>query len=419
MARALLGLVVASALAAASLLAWWTLRPNRAQVDPALRLVHWDVVADGSHNSNTDLVFWRDHFLLVHAASPWHLGSTRARLVVRRSVDGRRWEELATLRVEGQDIRDPKLAVIGGRLFLYALPNDSTYATPDSTVVATSTDGVTWSDFEPVEPEGWLFWRPRTRDGRTWYVPAYWREHGEAVLLRSTDGRRWKKVSTIHRGEANDETAIAFLPDGRMLATARLEVEPDRVLGHAEASTALAVAHPPYRRWQITKSTVTRLDGPVLFRHGGRVYAVARHQPGGRGVFTRLGSTLARKRTSLYLVEPERLVRLSDLPSAGDTSYAGAVLHDGFLWTDYYTSRIDRDYPWLLGMFLATDIRMARIPLEDLEALAQRAGGARDGTPRVARPAAAQAFSERTRLSTLPVGLRGSSSMKTISRGTL
>jgi hypothetical protein len=126
------------------------------------------------------------------------------------------------------------------------------------------------------------------------------------------------------------------------------------------------VAEPPYESWATRKSQVTRLDGPALFSYGGRIFAVARHQPGRRGPLTRLGSAFSRKRTALYLIEPERLVHLSDLPSAGDTSYAGVVLREGHLYADYYTNRVDRDYPWLLGMFLATDIRMAKIPLENL-----------------------------------------------------
>jgi hypothetical protein len=36
---------------------------------------------------------------------------------------------------------------------------------------------------------------------------------------------------------------------------------------------------------------------------------------------------------------------------------------------DWYTSRIDRDYPWIVGMFLATDVRMGRIPVASLRAL--------------------------------------------------
>lgn len=349
--------------------AWLLLRPNRAQIDPRLELEHWDVVADGEHNSNTDMIAWRGALLLVHAASPWHLGSTSSRLLVKRSADGHQWETLATLRVPDRDIRDPKLVLRNGRLYLFALPNDTLYATPTHTVLATSLDGANWTPFQPVGPEGWLFWRPKTRDGRVWYVPAYWHEHGESILLRSGDLRHWQRVSTLHEGDANDETAIEFLPDGRMLATARLEVRPDSVWGNRDAGTALLVAEPPYTRWSEVRSQVTRLDGPVLFSHGGRIYAVARHQPEPRGPLTRLGGSFSRKRTALYRVEPERLVHLSDLPSAGDTSYAGVALRSGDLFVDYYTSRTDRDYPWIVGMFLPTDIRMARVSLESLEAL--------------------------------------------------
>jgi hypothetical protein len=64
-------------------------------------------------------------------------------------------------------------------------------------------------------------------------------------------------------------------------------------------------------------------------------------------------------------------VWLSDLPSAGDTSYAGAVLQGGVLFADYTTSRSDRDWPWLLGMLLATDIRMAKLSVGALHALAE------------------------------------------------
>jgi hypothetical protein len=369
--RLVLWLALATVLGLGALLAVVALRPNQSRVHPALGIETWAAVADGEHNSNTDLILWRGDLLLVHAASPYHLGTTASRLIVRRSRDGHRWEELSRLQIPGHDVRDPKLAVIGGRLHLYALSNKGVYATPEQTLLSTSSDGVDWSDFEAVGPHGYLFWRPRTRDGRTWYVSAYWHQHGESVLLSSEDGRSWSTVSTIHRGEGNDETAIIFLPDGRLLATARLEVTPDSLLGSSEACTLIAVAEPPYTSWKKRRSRVTRLDGPVLFEHGDRIFAVARHQPGSRGPLTRLGGSFSRKRTALYAVNEQGLVHLSDLPSAGDTSYAGAVKRDGQLFVDYYTSDIRRDYPWILGMFLPTDIRMARLSLDALLALAE------------------------------------------------
>ncbi len=357
---------VASAAALAVLIAYWMLRPNRSRVDPALELATWNAVADGLHNSNTDLIFWRDHFYLVHAASPFHLGSKRCRLVVRRSRDARGWETIAERKIPGEDIRDPKFATIGDRLFLYALPNRGLRAMPYGTVYAISDDGVHWSAFEKIDHPGWLFWRPKTYDGLNWYVGAYWHRHGKSILLTSTDGIHWSIVSEIYHGEGNDETDIEFLPDGRLLATGRLEVTPDNPWGNPNASTLIAVASPPYTEWRYAKSQVTRLDGPALFRYDGRIFAVARYQPGARGRYTKLGSVFSRKRTSLFLVEENRLVYLSDLPSAGDTSYAGVVLRDGYLYASYYTSNIGRDYPWLVGMLVRSDIRVAKVGLESL-----------------------------------------------------
>lgn len=352
----------------AALIAWWYTRPNQARVHPGFGIQSWPVVADGVHNSNTDMIHWRGEFWLVHAASPWHLGSQQCRLRLWRSADARTFRPVAELRMPGEDIRDPKFAEIGGRLFLYALPNKGRRALPYTTVYSVSDDGETWPPFTAIEQPGWLFWRPKTRDRATWYVPAYWHHHGRSRLFSSWDGINWSVVSDLHEGEANDETDFEFLPDGRMLVTARLEGQADSPLGSPDASTLLAVSMPPYQNWKKTRSKVTRLDGPALFSYQGAVLAVARYQPGARTVLTQLGGALSRKRTSIFLVEEDRLVHLTDLPSAGDTSYAGVVVREGFLYASYYTSDMTRDYAWLLGMFLPTEIRMARV---DLTALMQ------------------------------------------------
>ncbi|WP_374689308.1 sialidase family protein [Promineifilum sp.] len=353
----------------------WYFRPNAAQVDPALAAEVWPVVSDGLHNSNTHLIYWQDAFYLVHARSRFHMGNTGSRLVVRRSADGRAWEEVAVLGVEGNDIRDPKFAAIGDRLFLYALPNTGFEPEPYGTVVSTSADGLNWTPFEQVGPDGWLFWEPKSRDGATWYVTAYWHEHGKSALFRSTDGLNWEHVSDIHEGDRNDETAGEFLPDGRLLATARLEGD-DRAWhqGSHHAATLLAVAEPPYTEWATTRSLTARLDGPALFAYNGRVYAVGRFDPEGRDKWFGMSSLLGRKRTALYEVRPDALIHLSDLPSAGDTSYAGAALKDGYLYTTYYTSDTRRDFAWALGLIMPSDILMARIPLENLERLAEARG---------------------------------------------
>ena len=176
----------------------------------------------------------------------------------------------------------------------------------------------------------------------------------------------------IHDGDGNDETDIEFLADGRLLATARLEITPDTVLGNYDGQTAIAVAAPPFTDVDDGSAAGSRAStARTCSRIDGTIFAVARYQPDPNGFFTRMGGVLSRKRTALYRVEPDRLVRLSDLPSSSDTSYAGVVVRDGALWVDYYTSRIDRDWPWLFGMLPRSEIRMARIPLDALAALSQ------------------------------------------------
>jgi hypothetical protein len=362
-----LGLLV---LALVLLFGYWFLRPNRSEVSEALVLETWDAVNDGTHNSNTDLIYWNDAFLLVYASSPFHFASEESRLHVLRSVDAQDWEELTSFDAAGEDIRDPKFAAIGERLLLYALKNTEFTAEPYQTVYAASENAVDWTAFQEMEPRGWLFWRPKTPDGVTWYLPAYWHEHNRSALLRSTDGVDWLFHAPIYEGDRNDETAVEFLPDGRMIATARLEVS-DAWTGHPEGGTVIAVAEPPFENWTPrATSPVTRLDGPSLFTYNGRVYAVGRYQPQIAGPFGWQGSIFSRKRTSLFLVTEESLVYLSDLPSAGDTSYSGVVLRGDDLYVSYYTSDVDRDYPWILGMVSPSSVRMARIDLPSLEALA-------------------------------------------------
>jgi hypothetical protein len=349
---------------------------NGSRSNPALEMETWDVVSGRLHHSNTDLTWFQGRFLLVHATSPYHFGTPSCKLVVRASADARRWEVLAEIDRPGEDIRDPKFAVIGDRLFLYVLLNVKEDPQPYTTMVTVSQDGATWTPLTGIGHDGWLFWRPRTPDGLTWYCPAYWHHFNRTALFRSSDGLHWEQVSTIAEGGVVNETCLAFLEDGVAITAGRMEYSKEMlhlITGHARCSTLLSRAAPPYDRFEVLAETrLTRLDGPVLFAHRGRVYAVGRSQPHHGRLLTRPGAVLARKRTSLYVVADGGLRFISDLPSGGDTSYAGVLLRDGYLYISYYTSDIRRDFMWLIGMMEPTAVRMARIPLARLEAASSR-----------------------------------------------
>ena len=373
----LLGGLVMVLLLVIGLFAFWYLRPNQAKVNGNIVVDSWDIVSDRMHNSNTDMIEWQGKFYLSYVSSPYHFGSKKSVLHVTVSTDqGKSWNEINSYHPVGEDIRDPKFGIIGNRLFLYALKNTSFVAEPYITVFSYTEDGKVWTSFDVIPGlDGWLFWRPKSQDGVTFYNAAYWYQHGKSVLLKSTDGINWEIVSYIHQGDRNDETEIQFLPDGRLLATGRLEYSgfADGAFGDVKGATLIAVSEPPYVNWtELLQSHVTRLDGPYLFTYHNRVYAVGRYQPdlGHSGPLTNQGSILSRKRTSLFEVRTDGLAYLTDLPSAGDTSYAGVVIAGDIAYVSYYTSPIDRDFNWILGMLSPSAVRMAKINLLALEVVA-------------------------------------------------
>jgi hypothetical protein len=358
-----------AAVQAGGFAAYWLVPHKKAAVDSTVVLDTWDAVADGAHNSNTDLIHWDGQFYLAHQTSPYHLGSRRSRLLLWRSKDARDWEKVTEFKAGHGEYRDPKFGAIGNRLFIYALPNLTLMADPVTTVYSYSEDGSTWRPCEEIEPRGWLFWRPKTRDEQTWYLTAYWNKHGKSILLKSADGEKWATVSQIYEGERNDETDFEFLLDGRIIATGRLDGSGSG-FGDKSSSTLIALASPPYERWTHHKSFVTRLDGPCLFPYNGRVYAFGRYQASTAPRFVEQGGIYSRKRTSLFAVNEDSFVHLTDLPSGGDTSYAGIAIQGNEAIVSYYTSPVEMDYTWVLGMFRRTDIRMARIDLSAMERLA-------------------------------------------------
>lgn len=390
---------------------YWELRmPPSFAADPALKLESWTAVPWGSdprsfHKSNTDMIFYKGSFFLIHASTKWHLEDKKGALLVQKSSDARNWKEVARITVPGTDVRDPKFAIIKGRLFLYFLPNWNFDPEPTTTYWSVSDDGVHWpapkelttvtvlhktksGKSQEVTSGGWMLWRPKTSNGAVWYVIAFGKkpllsENGAqkkktdtdniTVLVSSNDGINWREVSEIFTAHGNGEPELEFKENGGIIATLRCGSlgTPGYVFGNATANTVIAIADAPYTRWSYAHSFITRLDGATLFRLGDRIFAVGRNHLGPRAD---LGNHLAKKRTAFYEVKRDRLVFLFDLPSNGDTAYTGVVQRGDDIYASYYTCPIQNDYPWIIGIcfFPKTEIRVAKVSAAGLLAYADR-----------------------------------------------
>jgi hypothetical protein len=349
-------LIAAIAVSCIGAYTYWYYRPNTAVISNGIILSNLIIIDDGKHDAFPDMIYWKDNYYLAYRAAKSHI-DTNSSIVILASTNAKKWTAVAELSLADEDIRDPKFAIVNDLLFLYALKNKDIVANPYTTVYTKSVDGENWSDWKDVSPEEWVFWRPKSVDGKIWYVGADDREQKTSALFSSTDGIVWKKLSTIYSGEFNGEIEISFL-DGELFSTIRVEgVEGD-------PKTMIGLSQDPYSSWQLTPSYVTRLDGPCLFSYKGVLFASGRFEPSDKDFST--GSFLNRKRTSIFLVKDTGLTYLTDLPSSGDTSYPTVVVEENKAYIAYYTSDPNKDFPWLIGMTKPTQIRMAVINLDEL-----------------------------------------------------
>lgn len=317
------------------------------------------------HNEDTDLVDHHGATFLVHrTALSQVLGPDSSLHVYRSSDGGQTFSPIAVISAPlVRDIRDPHFYRVGDRLFIKALTRLPVPSTRDTGVHTLSVemhsddDGVTWSHPTLIGPDAESFWRIKRHDNIL-YTAAYADGDTRVTLFSSLDGTNWRRGATIYDKSEHtpSETELTFLPSGKLLALVRTDGSTDQLLGSGALRTKVCWADPPsYTSFRCPQDIEgQRFDGPLTFLSGGRLFIVARkHLPGSD----------ARKRTALFEVlgdldgGPIDVRELGELPSAGDTAYAGvATRPDGRLLVSWYSGRLASDEGWLTGMLAPTDI---------------------------------------------------------------
>lgn len=298
------------------------------------------VYDDGQHNAFTDLIEYQGSYYLVFRSCPdGHMVHPSAKIVILRSKDLRNWKPVHEFQVAKRDTRDPHFLAFDDRLFVYTgtwfcgddSPKSSEYDLNKHLGYAVySRDGAEWS--EPTMLEGTFghyIWRASSYAGKAYLCGR--RKHQfamkprgegaevESAMLVSEDGLTWKTHSLFQEVQG-DETAFEFLPNGTATAIGR------RGRGPAQLLTSEA----PFTQWQ--RSDLDEYIGGPLLKRWGKRWLVGGRNNTPHGPKTVLGWLLDGKYQPIV-----------QLPSGGDNSYPGLIVHSPSRATVSWYSSHEKD----------------------------------------------------------------------------
>ena len=278
----------------------------------------WDAAP---HNAFTDLIRWKGAWYCVFREGQAHVAADGA-LRVLTSKDGDTWTSAARITDPRGDLRDAKITLTpDNRLMLsgaVALPKGAQYT--HQSLSWFSKNGTDWSEPSVIgDPNMWL-WRTTWNRGTAYSIGYSTVDPRITRLYQSKDGTKFETlVDNLFDRDYPNEHSLVFLKDG----TAYCLLRRDKGI----ATGQLGESHPPYKEWT-WKDLGQKIGGPQLLRlPDGRFVAAVRLYDG-------------KVRTALCWLDPANatLSEFQTLPSGGDCSYPGLVLHDGLLWVSYYSS---------------------------------------------------------------------------------
>ncbi len=340
-----------------------------------------EAVAQTSNN-NLDVIRFEGRVYFVFRTGPSHFASPEARLHLVSSDDEVTWR-FERLYARATDLREPRFLALGGRLFLYLAELGTNRADfePMGTLVSERGADGAWSD--PVAVDGLanaIVWRTRNEPVagvETPFMLAYF--GGEMVydflpepmlrvdLLTTTDGRAWVPYDPLHRtlyvGGAS-ETDFSLDEAGRLVGVMRLEAGDATGFG-----SRVCHAEPGHLAEWTCHTDPKKYDSPLSFFHDGEHYLVGRRNVTEDGRYDLMGGerTLvtralanqvayrnAPKRCALWrhVASEDRFAFVLDLPSRGDTCFAGRLegaAPDEVVLYNYTSDPEGPDVPWHVG----------------------------------------------------------------------
>lgn len=312
-------------------------------------IVSTKIWSEAPHSAFTDLIRFNNAFYSTFREGTTHVKGWDGKARVIKSTDGKNWTSVALLKMDGRDVRDPKISLTPDNRLMVLMDVEAN----DSGKVNSRKPYVSFSDksgdhfSEPkestVDPKAsswsnWV-WRVTWYNG-TGYAINY--QPAGVFLVKTTDGLKFDYVSKIEVDGYPNESTVRFDKTGKIYVMIRRE-EKDKM-------GVLATSAAPYQEWTINYMN-QRLGGPnFIFLNDSTLCIGSRLYPSSEA------GGVSKHMAAVFLSDLKgKVYKIVQVPSGGDCSYPGLVIHKGLLWYSYYSSHEGK-----------TSIYMAKISLSKL-----------------------------------------------------
>ena len=220
----------------------------------------WD---SAPHSAFPDIVRFKGAFYASFREGTGHVPGTNGKARVIKSVDGNKWESVALLEKQDIDLRDPKLSVTPDNRLMMIIGGSDYDKTERSKLLGlyphvsfSDGNGHNFSTPEKISID------PAIVSGRDWLWRVTWHmgvgyginyHNNKVDLLRTDDGKKYEKVSSLDVDGYPNESTVRFDENGRIYVLIRRE--------EGDKAGVLAESEPPYTNWTYTKLSM-RLGGP-------------------------------------------------------------------------------------------------------------------------------------------------------------
>lgn len=311
----------------------------------------WD---EGAHNAFTDLIRFKNKFYCSFREGDSHVGGNGGKVRILSSADGKKWQSIALLKIDGIDLRDPKLSVTPDKKIMVIMAGatfDAKNVIEELHPMVSFSDGTGKSFSIPeksildpaIHPSKDWIWRVIWNKGVGYGIDYQLKENGRdrsllkkdawiLYLMKTNNGKYFKKVSKLDVFDLPNESTVRFDKNNKAYVLIRREA--------GDRMGVLAESNFPYNDW-----TYNKLD----FRLGGPNFIFLNQQK------LIIGTRMYEAVTSTGILVTDlkgKVLKTIKLPGSGDTSYPGMLVYDGKLWVSYYSSHEGK-----------TSIYLAQIPV--------------------------------------------------------